>query len=221
MNNVPSIFKFNFNQVRVIEKDGEPWFVAKDVADMLGYENTREAIANHCKRSCILVLPSGKEIQETIMIPKLDVYQLIVSSKASNADNIAEWIVDTVLPTFQKIGSQPECNTLDEMLLMLVQQKVVLDCNLKELEAKIASAIDNQYYVIEDYSNLIGIGLTQEAITDLSEEAFNLSKEKGYEVGEVYHPRYDLVCSFHEDIIEQVFSKVHDAIAELYPSLCE
>lgn len=42
-------FNFHNNSVRVIEKDGEPWFVAKDVADLLGYANPSEAIRQHCK----------------------------------------------------------------------------------------------------------------------------------------------------------------------------
>ena len=46
MNEV-QIFNFENNQVRVIEIDGEPWFVGKDVAEVLGYSNTRDALSKH------------------------------------------------------------------------------------------------------------------------------------------------------------------------------
>ena len=47
MNNLQVFKNTEFGEVRVIEKDGEPWFVGKDVAKSLGYSNTKDAIINH------------------------------------------------------------------------------------------------------------------------------------------------------------------------------
>lgn len=59
MDNGTQVFQFDGAKVRVVVKDGEPWFVAKDVAEVLGYENTAEAIRDHCKN---VVLVGGSEM---------------------------------------------------------------------------------------------------------------------------------------------------------------
>lgn len=53
MNNTNKIQVFQnevFGQVRIITKDGEPWFVGKEIAEKLGYSNSRKALADPCKR---------------------------------------------------------------------------------------------------------------------------------------------------------------------------
>lgn len=54
-----TIFNYSGLQVRAIEKDGEPWFVAKDVCDVLGYTNSRDAIRTHCKAQADVAIHDG------------------------------------------------------------------------------------------------------------------------------------------------------------------
>lgn len=104
MNNVIP-FKFKNTDVRVItDEHGEPWFVAKDVAELLGYAKTRNAIATHCKGALKQGLPSESGIQETTIIPERDVYRLIMRSKLPAAEAFEEWVVGEVLPTIRKTG---------------------------------------------------------------------------------------------------------------------
>ncbi len=103
MNIIP--FQFESNNIRVIDQDGEPWFVAKDVAELLGYKRARDAIRQHCKGAVFHRLPSEGNMQDTYIIPERDVYRLIMRSKLPAAERFEEWVVDEVLPSIRKKGS--------------------------------------------------------------------------------------------------------------------
>lgn len=92
--------------VRTVTIDGEPWFVAKDVCDVLGYADHINAIKQHCrgvaKRHLIDTL--GRS-QEMTIIPERDLYRLVMRSKLPSAERFEEWVVGTVLPAIRKTGS--------------------------------------------------------------------------------------------------------------------
>ena len=96
--NVPQVFNFGDNAVRTIEKGGEPWFVAKDVADVLGYANGRDAISKHCKASDTVAIYDGTSGNPNVtIIPERDVYRLVMRSKLPTAEKFEEWVVAEVL----------------------------------------------------------------------------------------------------------------------------
>ncbi len=98
------LFKFESADVRVVTIDSEPWFVAKDVAGVLGYAKPRNAVAAHCKGALIRgVLTAGGE-QEMTLIPERDVYRLIMKSHLPAAERFEEWVVGEVLPSIRKTG---------------------------------------------------------------------------------------------------------------------
>ena len=99
-----TLFDFKSSPVRVVERDGAPWFVARDVAELLGYANTREAILDNCKGGSEQLLPSAGGAQLTKIIPERDVYRLILRSKLPAAEEFEEWVVGTVLPSIRKNG---------------------------------------------------------------------------------------------------------------------
>lgn len=112
------LVQFNFcgNEVRVIERDGEPWFVAKDVACVLGYANTRKAIIDHCKGGNETLLPSAGGKQTVKIIPERDVYRLIMRSKLPAAEAFEEWVVGEVLPAVRKHGGYMTPQTVEDVL---------------------------------------------------------------------------------------------------------
>lgn len=97
-------FEFNGTAVRVVEKDGEPFFVAKDVAELLGYARPTKAVQDHCKGVLKWDTPTEGGIQEMSIIPERDVYRLIMKSKLPAAEQFEEWVVGTVLPSIRKNG---------------------------------------------------------------------------------------------------------------------
>src|SRR5690606_5621216 len=75
------------------DENGEPWFVAKDVAELLGYKNTRDAISKHCKATSDVAIHDGSQNRIMAIIPERDVYRLIMKSKLSAAEKFEEWVV--------------------------------------------------------------------------------------------------------------------------------
>ena len=74
-----------FGRVRTVEIDGEPWFVGKDVAEALGYSNTRKALADHVdgedKTDGVTIRDSIGREQKPVIINESGLYSLILSSK--------------------------------------------------------------------------------------------------------------------------------------------
>ena len=95
-----------FGTLRVIEQDGEPWMVGKDVATALGYKNPRDAIARHVDAEDKGVVkhdtPSGE--QEMVIINESGLYSLVLSSKLPGAKRFRRWVTGEVLPSIRKDG---------------------------------------------------------------------------------------------------------------------
>lgn len=96
-----------FGDVRVITKDGEPWFVGKDVATALGYADTVNALKTHVdeedKMRWQITTPS-RGVQEATIINESGLYSLALSSKLESAKAFKRWITHDVIPSIRKHG---------------------------------------------------------------------------------------------------------------------
>lgn len=101
---------FNFSQestpIRVQVINGDPWFVAKDIAEALGYSNSRKAINDHCKEKGVTFRDSLTEggVQKLKYINEGNVYRLIINSNMPQSEVFESWIFDEVLPSIRKRG---------------------------------------------------------------------------------------------------------------------
>lgn len=95
-----------FGSVRSIMVNDEPFFVGKDVAEILGYKNPQEAIRNHVdsedKGVSEILTPGGK--QQVPVINESGLYSLILSSKMPKARQFKRWVTSEVLPAIRKHG---------------------------------------------------------------------------------------------------------------------
>ncbi len=109
MSNELQIFNSpELGNIRAIEVDGEPWFVGKDVAEILGYVKPRNAIATHVDDDKALApiqggCSTGK--QDTVIINESGLYSLILSSKLPSAKKFKRWVTSEILPAIRKTGS--------------------------------------------------------------------------------------------------------------------
>lgn len=103
---VPFAFPGDGKEVRIVTLDnGEPGFVARDVAERLGYANASDAINKHCKGVAIRYpLQTGGGVQELRIITEPDVLRLIISSTLPAAQAFERWVFDEVLPSIRKTG---------------------------------------------------------------------------------------------------------------------
>ena len=95
-----------FGEIRTLMIDGEPWFVGKDIADILEYRNGSRDINRHIdeedrRKSMIF---DGNQNKETIIINESGLYSLILSSKLPNAKKFKRWVTTDILPTIRKTG---------------------------------------------------------------------------------------------------------------------
>lgn len=96
----------DFGEVRTLTIDNKPYFVGKDVAEILGYANAPKAIRDHVDDEDKLterIVLSGQN-REVIFINESGLYSLILSSKMPNAKKFKRWVTSEVLPTIRKTG---------------------------------------------------------------------------------------------------------------------
>lgn len=105
MNELKIFENKEFGQVRTINENGEPYFVGKDVAEILGYTNPQKAIRDHIDEED-KTLNESFTVNGTkgILINESGLYSLILSSKMPNAKKFKHWVTGEVLPSIRKHG---------------------------------------------------------------------------------------------------------------------
>lgn len=112
MNDLKVFTNDKFGEIRMMEIDGKPYFVANDVAKALGYIETAKAIRTHCKGVSDMDIPTNGGIQKMKIIPEGDIYRLVIKSQLPSAEKFESWIFDEVLPSIRKHGMY----AVDELL---------------------------------------------------------------------------------------------------------
>ena len=101
-------FNFEGKDIRTVIKDNQPWFVGKDVAEVLGYSNTRDALQKHVdvedKDTVAFRDAIGRE-QTVTVINESGLYSLILKSQLPYAKRIKRWVTSEVLPSIRKHGT--------------------------------------------------------------------------------------------------------------------
>lgn len=121
MNELQIFQNKEFGEVRSLVINNEPWFVGKDVAEALGYKNSKNAVPTHVDEEDKLstqIEYTGQKRNVTV-INESGLYSLILSSKLPNAKKFKRWVTSEVLPTLRKTGSYTKVPTDPRELLML------------------------------------------------------------------------------------------------------
>ncbi|MGS7346647.1 phage antirepressor KilAC domain-containing protein [Enterococcus faecium] len=118
--NTPQIFNFEQNEVRTVLVNDEPYFVGKDVAEILGYSKPRNAISTHVDEEDKQDAPiqgglGGK--QKMTIINESGLYSLILKSKLPSAKKFKRWVTSEVLPAIRKHGGYLTPEKVEEALL--------------------------------------------------------------------------------------------------------
>ena len=142
MENNLQIFEYNKSDVRVIEQDGEPWFVAKDVCGILELttEITRRLDEDEKGLKKIQTL---RGMQDMTVISESGLYALIMRSNKSEAKQFRKWVTGTVLPSIRKTGMYATPKTVEQILtdpdsfIKILQELKASRTKAAELETKI------------------------------------------------------------------------------------
>ena len=155
----------SFGDIRTVSIDNEPWFVGKDVADVLKYRIAHKAIYDHVDEEDKLVFQIGTSGQNRnmIIINESGLYSLILSSKLPNAKEFKRWVTSEVLPSIRKHGAYltdqkayditHNPNSLADLLLQAGEQLKQKDIIIQEMKP---NAILGRAITTADTSILIG-----------------------------------------------------------------
>lgn len=120
MNQLEIFRNREFGEIRTVMVDGEPWFVGKDIAEALGYSNTRDALATHVmdEDKNTVAISDGKRRgnPNQVIINESGVYALIFGSKLDSAKRFKHWVTSEVLPQIRKTGTYQKPMTPQEMM---------------------------------------------------------------------------------------------------------
>lgn len=186
MNEV-QLFNFENHEVRSLLINSEPWFVGKDVAEVLGYERADNAIRNHIDKEDKLmhqISASGQNRNMTI-INESGLYCLVLSSKLPSAKKFKRWVTSEVLPALRKTGQYQvkELSGQELMAKALIEAQSVLaakDKVIEEMKPKVvfadAVATSHTSILVGELAKI----LKQNGIDMGQKRLFAWLREKGY-----------------------------------------
>ena len=168
-----------FGKIRTIEKDGEPWFLGRDITEALGYQNGSRDIDRHVDREDITteqIVLSGQR-REVILINESGLYSLIMGSRLPNAKKFKRWVTSEVLPQIRKTGGYHLPQTYSEALRALAEKA--------EQNEKLLA--DNQRMRPKEiFADAVAASKTSILIGELAK----LITQNGYEIGQTRMFRY-------------------------------
>lgn len=179
-----------FGEIRTVIKDGEPWFVGKDVTKILGYERPTKAILDHVDGEDLDAVPIQDSIgrmQNTPVVNESGLYSLILSSKLPNAKKFKKWVTSEVLPSIRKNGGYiagQETMSDDELMaraLQVAQNKILeRDKQIETMKPKAifadAVAASHTSILIGDLAKLI----SQNGVNIGQKRLFKWLRDNGY-----------------------------------------
>ena len=147
-------FNFSGQDVRIITINDEPWFVGKDVADILGYSNSRKALSDHVDDEDKGVTKSDTlgGNQNITIINESGLYSLILKSKKPEAKQFKRWVTSDVLPTIRKHGAYNAKvpTTQRELVQLALSANEETNQRIDVIENKIHDIEENKLITTED-----------------------------------------------------------------------
>lgn len=138
MNDIQIFNNEQFGQVRVITKDGEPLFVAKDITDILGYSNTSDAIKKHVddEEKDIAKCDTLGGSQNLLCVNESGLYSLVFGSKLPTAKKFKKWVTSDVLPSIRKHGMYATDELINNPDLLIAAATKIKEERQARLEAE-------------------------------------------------------------------------------------
>ena len=186
MNEV-QLFNFENHEVRSLLLNNEPWFVGKDVADVLGYADTNQAIRKHVDNEYRLTrrFDGTGQSRDMTIINESGLYSLVLSSKLPSAKKFKRWVTSEVLPALRKTGQYQvkELSGSELMAKALIEAQSVLAAKDKQIEEMKPKVVFADAVATSHTSILVGELakiLKQNGIDMGQKRLFAWLREKGY-----------------------------------------
>lgn len=173
-----------FGSVRTLTIDEKPYFVGKDVAEILGYSAPRNAIATHVddedKTTALIQCDDSNYKSNAVVINESGLYSLILSSKLPNAKKFKHWVTAEVLPSIRKHGAYMTDSTLEQALTspdFLIKLATELKTEKEKRQALEVQAEENKPKVL--FADAVSVSNTSILVGDLAK----IIKQNGIDIG--------------------------------------
>lgn len=158
MNKLQIFNSAEFGEIRTVTIDNEPWFVGKDVAEALGYSNTRDALATHVSeedKNTVVISDGKRGNPNQVVINESGLYALIFGSKLDSAKRFKHWVTSEVLPTIRKTGSYQKPMTVAEQIQLLALGNQDHEERIEKLENTMTLDYGQQKYLGDLVSRVV------------------------------------------------------------------
>lgn len=181
MNELQIFNSEEFGKIRTATIDGEPWFVGKDVAEALNYNEPHKAVQRHVEEDDRMKHPvtdSSGRVQDTWLISESGLYALIFGSKLDSAKRFKHWVTSEVLPAIRKTGSYQMQNLSTEMKAILMHDEKLVKIDQRVTSLENTMTIDyGQQKVLGDCVNRVVLeflgGKNSEAYREIGKKVFS------------------------------------------------
>ena len=188
----------DFGSIRGMQINGEPWFVGKDIAERLGYSNTKDALARHVdiedkrKGDGVVIRDLMGREQQPVIINESGLYSLVLSSKLPSAKAFKRWVTSEVIPSIRRSGGYikdkenlSDADLMARALMVAKRQIEQRDQQLKEAAPKVLFAdsvsASKTSILVGDLAKLI----CQNGVSIGQKRLFQWMRDNGYLIKQI------------------------------------
>lgn len=202
------IFNFDSKEVRTVVVNEEPYFVGKDVAKVLGYKNTREALKYHVdnedKKDGVAIHDSIGRTQKPLLINESGLYSLIFSSKLDSAKRFKRWVTSEVLPAIRKHGIYATDSVIEQTMKNPDYIITVLTEFKKERESRLVA--EQQVQELKPKATYYDLVLQNKSLLSVSK----IAKDYGMSAMRMNKLLHELGIQYKQGDIWLLYAKYQD-----------
>jgi prophage antirepressor-like protein len=210
------VFEFEGRRVRTVDgDDGEPWFVARDVAEVLCLDTAAVGRTVEPDERGLHAVQTSSGIQQMVVVNEAGLYAMVFKSRKPEARRFKRWVVHEVLPTIRKAGAfvTDAAATSDpilaqaQMLIALRLKQIAQEQRLAALEQRIGTLpAPTTHLSVLAFANLSGIRLDNRLASVLGKHCAALTRLSGGIIGAVPDEHYGTVGNYPLPVLRQVFA---------------
>jgi prophage antirepressor-like protein len=191
-----TIFNYKANKIRTLAINGEPWFVLKDLCDVLGIDNNRNVFArldDDEKGVHTIDTPGGT--QNSSIVSESAFYKIVMLSRKMEAKQFQRWVTHEVLPSIRKTGSYIKApkTYIQALESLLESEREKERLALENSDLKIELDESQKYYTIKRVASINGVSWRSIDWKKLKSSSQGME----YEVKKIFDANYDHVNAYH------------------------
>jgi anti-repressor protein len=210
------VFEFEGRRVRTVDgDDGEPWFVARDVAEVLCLDTAAVGRTVEADERGLHAVQTPSGIQQMVVVNEAGLYAMVFKSRKPEAKRFKRWVVHEVLPTIRKTGAfvtdaaaaSDPILAQAQMLIEMRLKQIAQEQRLVALEQRIDTLpAPTTHLSVLAFANLNGIRLDNRLASVLGKHCAALTRLNGGIIGAVPDEHYGTVGNYPLPVLRQVFA---------------